>query len=111
MRIRPQVDEKGCPIKEMGPERTDCLDNQPWYTNNEAISVDGKNWLQFGDVQSASMDQLEQVGEYQGVPVFAKKGAKRPHRELWLPLCDEGRFQPYRLESEVRGTLGTLKAK
>ncbi len=106
-----QVDEKGCPI-EVEPEETDCLGSQSWYTNNEAVNVDGKNWLQFGDVQSANTADLEQIGDYQGVPVYAKKGARRPYREVWLPLCEgEGRFQPYRLESEVRGTLGTLKAK
>ena len=106
-----QVDERGCPIEEV-EERTDCLGNQSWYVNNEAISVDGRNWLQFGDVQTAQLDQLEQIGSYQGVPVYAQKGARRPLREIWLPLCEgENRFQPYRLESEVRGTLGTLKAK
>jgi OOP family OmpA-OmpF porin len=106
-----QVDEKGCPIEKPKPTRTDCLNTQTWYTGNEAISIQGKNWLQFGDVQTASMSDLENVDTYQGVPVYAKKGAKRPYRELWLPLCEEGRYQPYRLESEVRGTLGTLKAR
>jgi OOP family OmpA-OmpF porin len=106
-----QVDEKGCPIKEV-ETRTDCLGTQSWYTNNEAISVDGRNWLQFGDVQTSDVGQLQQIGDYQGVPVYVRKGGRRPYREVWLPLCDgEGRFQPYRLESEVRGTLGTLKAK
>jgi OOP family OmpA-OmpF porin len=106
-----QVDDKGCPIKVEAPARTDCLASQSWYTGNEVVNIQGKNWLQFGDVQSASMSDLEQVDTYQGVPVFAKKGAKRPYRELWMPLCESGRYQPYRLESEVRGTLGTLKAK
>ncbi|MBA2564569.1 MAG: thrombospondin type 3 repeat-containing protein [Gemmatimonadetes bacterium] len=107
-----QVDEKGCPMEEPEPERTDCLGSQSFYTNNEAINVEGKNWLQFGDVQTANTADVEQIGDYQGVAVFAKKGARRPLREIWLPLCDgEGRFQPFRLESEVRGTLGTLKAR
>jgi OOP family OmpA-OmpF porin len=106
-----QVDDRGCPIEKPTPTRTDCLQSQPWYTGNEAINIQGKNWLQFGDVQSANASDLDNVDTYQGVPVYAKKGAKRPFRELWLPLCEGGRFQPYRLESEVRGTLGTLKAK
>ena len=107
-----QVDEKGCPVEEVVEEREDCLANQPWYVNNEAISVEGRQWLQFGDVQTTSLDDLEQIGEYQGVPVYAKKGARRPLREIWLPLCEGvDRYQPYRLEAEVRGTLGTLKAQ
>lgn len=107
-----QVDEKGCPVEKPAVERTDCLGTQPWYVNNEAINVLGKNWLQFGDVQTASMEQIEQVGTYQGVPVYARTGARRPYRELWLPVCEQpGRYQPYRLESEVRGTLGILKVR
>ena len=107
-----QVDQNGCPIQPEEEERTDCLGSQSWYTNNEAINFDGRNWLQFGDVQTAPMDQLESVGDYQGVPVYARSGARRPYREVWLPLCEgQDRYQPYRLESEVRGTLGTLKAK
>lgn len=104
-----QVDETGCPIPEPEPAKT-CLDDQGWYTGDATINVDGKNWVKFGSTKTATMDMLTQVGEYQGVPAYVGKNARRPYREIWLPLCSpENTYQPYRLESEVRGTTGFIR--
>jgi hypothetical protein len=104
-----QVDETGCPIEE--PEAAlACLDNQSWYTSDATINVDGRNWVKFGSTKTATMDQLTQMGEYQGVPAYVGTNAPRPYREIWLPLCSpENTYQPYRLESEVRGTTGFIR--
>ena len=98
------VAEKGCPMEE--PSLTHGLPRHPVLLHEQrAINVDGKNWLQFGDVQTGNADELEQIGDYRGLRV-RPPGRAPPLREVFLPLCDgEGRYQPFRLESEVRGTL------
>ncbi|MBW3660155.1 MAG: thrombospondin type 3 repeat-containing protein [Gemmatimonadetes bacterium] len=105
-----QVDETGCPI-EQPEEELACLADQPWFTGDATINVDGRNWVKFGATRTVAMDQLTQIGEYRGVPVYARSDATRPYREILLPLCDpENTYQPYRLESEVRGTTGFIRA-
>jgi hypothetical protein len=104
-----QVDETGCPI-EVVEETKACLDDQSWYTSDATINVDGRNWVKFGSTKTATPDQLTQMGEYQGVPAYVGNNARRPYREIWLPLCSpENTYQPYRLESEVRGTTGYIR--
>src|SRR5688572_8230976 len=103
------VDETGCPI-EVEEEALACLDDQSWYTSDATINVDGRNWVKFGSTKTATPDQLTQMGEYQGVPAYVGNNATRPYREIWLPLCSpENTYQPYRLESEVRGTTGYIR--
>jgi OOP family OmpA-OmpF porin len=103
-----QVDETGCPI-EVEVAAT-CLGDQSWYTSDATINVDGRNWVKFGSTKTATPDQLTQMGEYQGVPAYVGNNAPRPYREIWLPLCSpENTYQPYRLESEVRGTTGYIR--
>lgn len=105
-----QVDETGCPIEEP-EEETACLDNQGWYTGDATINVDGKNWVKFGATKTVAMDQLTEIGTYRGVPAYVRSDATRPYKEILLPLCSpENTYQPYRLESEVRGTTGFIQA-
>jgi hypothetical protein len=104
-----QVDETGCPI-EVEPERADCLSDQSWYTGDATINVDGRNWVKFGATESIAMDQLTRIGEYEGVPVYARTDARRPYRRVYLPLCEPANtYQPYRPESEIRGTTGYIR--
>ncbi len=103
-----QVDETGCPIAP--PEPTNCLGSQSWYTGDATISVDGRNWVKFGATETIAMDQLTQIGTYDGVPVYARSDARQPHRRIYLPLCaPDNTYQPYRPESEVRGTTGFIR--
>lgn len=105
-----QVDATGCPI-EQPEEDLACLENQGWYTGDATINVDGKNWVKFGATKTVAMDQLTQIGEYRGVPAYVRTDARRPYREILLPLCaPENTYQPYRLESEVRGTTGFIRS-
>jgi hypothetical protein len=104
-----QVDENGCPMEVEEEERA-CLDDQSWYTGDATISYDGRSWVKFGATQTASMDILTQVGEYEGVPIYVGQNARRPYREVWLPLCSPAdTYQPYRQVSEVRGTTGFIR--
>jgi len=104
-----QVDETGCPlVVEEEPEN--CLSDQSWYTGDATINVDGRNRVKFGATETISMDQLTQIGSYDGVPVYARADAQRPYRRVYLPLCEPAdTYQPYRPESEVRGTTGFIR--
>ncbi|HUP01056.1 MAG TPA: outer membrane beta-barrel protein [Gemmatimonadota bacterium] len=103
-----QVDETGCPLEEV--VEAACLETQDWYTGDATINFDGRNWVKFGATQTAAMDQLTQVGEYQGVPIYVGRNAQRPYREVWLPLCSPAdTYQPYRPEQEIRGTTGFIR--
>ncbi|MDX1747242.1 MAG: thrombospondin type 3 repeat-containing protein [Halobacteriales archaeon] len=103
-----QVDETGCPIEV--EEEEACLDDQAWYTGDATINVDGKNWVKFGATKTVAMDDITQIGEYRGVPVYVGSDATRPYEEILLPLCGvEDTYQPYRLESEIRGTTGFIR--
>lgn len=104
-----QVDETGCPIQ-VEVER-DCLSDQGWYTGDATINVDGRNWVKFGSTESIAMDQLTRIGEYQGVPVYARSNARRPYNRIYLPLCEPANtYQPYRPEEEIRGTTGLIRS-
>ena len=104
-----QVDETGCPLA-VEEEPENCLSDQSWYTGDATINVDGRNWVKFGATETIPMDQLTQIGSYDGVPVYARVDARRPYRRVYLPLCEPGdTYQPYRPESEVRGTTGFIR--
>lgn len=104
-----QVDETGCPIEVEAPKEA-CLGSQDWYSGDSTINYDGRGWVKFGATQTASMDILNQVGEYDGVPIYVGNRAQRPYREVWLPVCGaDDTYQPYRRVSEVRGTTGFIR--
>ncbi|MFN2384477.1 MAG: outer membrane beta-barrel protein [Gemmatimonadota bacterium] len=105
-----QVDETGCPLP-VAETASTCLDDQSWYTSDATINADGKNWVKFGSTRTATMDQLTKIGDYDGVGIYVANDARRPYREVWLPLCSPANtYQPYRLESSVRGTTGLIRA-
>lgn len=99
------VDGDGCTIE---PEPVvACADGRDWYRFNETISVDGRNWVKFGGATTIAMDDLMQIGEYDGVPVYVGAEARPPYTEAYVPLCaPEDAYQPYQVEQEIRGTTG-----
>lgn len=100
-----QVDANGCPIVE--EEAAACADGRDWYRYNETVSVGGRNWVKFGSPRTIPMTDLEQVDEYDGVPVYVRTDAREPHTEAYLPLCAPAdTYQPYQAERDVRATTG-----
>ncbi|HUP00819.1 MAG TPA: outer membrane beta-barrel protein [Gemmatimonadota bacterium] len=100
-----QVDADGCEIIEEAPAA--CADGRDWYRFNETISVDGRNWVKFGSPTTIPMEDLQQIGEFDGVPVYVSADAQAPYTEAYVPLCAPAdTYQPYQVEREVRGTTG-----
>ncbi len=102
-----EVDSEGCPIVVEPEPAAACADGRDWFRFNETISVDGRNWVKFGSATTIGMDQLVQIGEYDGVPVYVRTEARQPYTEAYLPLCAPAdTYQPYQVEPGVRGTTG-----
>lgn len=105
------VDAEGCPVvEEPEPEPEpviSCADGRDWYRYNDNISVDGRNWIQFGAAVTLPIEDLMQIGEYDGVPVYVPADARPPYTKSYVPLCaPKDAFQPYQVDQGVRGTTG-----
>ena len=99
-----EVDSSGCPIVE---EPAACVDGRDWYRTDAQITVEGLGWVKFGTSTTFPMDQLQRIGEYDGVPVYVRTGATAPYTEIYLPLCAPANtYQTYRPVEGVRGTTG-----
>ena len=95
-----RVDADGCPIVEEAPA---CVDGRDWYRADDAIFVDGRNWVKFGAPRTVAMSELSQIDEYDGVPVFRRTSRD----EILLPLCSPANTsQTYRPDAANRGTTG-----
>jgi hypothetical protein len=100
-----EVDSDGCPV--VVEPAAACADGRDWYRFNETISVDGRNWVKFGSPATIGMDELVQIGEFDGVPVYVRSDARQPYTEAYVPLCAPAdTYQPYQVEGGVRGTTG-----
>lgn len=83
-----------------------CADNEWWYTSDAPITVDGRTWIKFGSSRAIPRDDLVRIGEVGEIPVYVEHDAVQPWDQIWVPLCEEGYYQPYVPEREVRGTTG-----
>ena len=100
-----QVDADGCPIAVEEPAA--CIDGRDWFRSDASIFVDGRSYVKFGAPRTISADELEQVAEYDGVPVYARENAPRPYAEILLPFCSPANtYQVYQPEQAIRGTTG-----
>lgn len=102
-----RVDADGCPIVEEEPEPAACIDGRDWFRTDASIFVEGRRWVKFGAQRTIQPEELVEVAEFDGVPVYARTNAQRPYQEILLPFCaPEDTYQAYQPETEVRGTTG-----
>lgn len=94
------------PVDDPEPETVSavCLEDQPWYRGDQAIVHNGERWLRYGSPRRIEPRGLVAVGNYRGVPVYT--AVETAALEIYLPLCSEAMFQPYRMAPELRGTTG-----
>lgn len=94
------------PIEQPEPEVVTmvCLEDQPWYRKDQQIVHNGERWLEFGAPRKIPTKDLVAVGNYQGVPIYTT--VEMAATEVYLPLCAQGLYQPYRRVETVRGTTG-----
>lgn len=77
-----------------------------WYVNNEPITMMNRRYVRFGLTRDMPCADLERIGEYRGVPIFAEQGGARPPEVVYAPVGPGGLFQPYNYEPRVRGVRG-----
>lgn len=84
--------------------------NSYWFVNGDDLYFRGQPFLRFGVSTALEPATLARVGEYEGVPLFARTdssaGADDTPGELYVPVGDGCEFQPFRLGDWVRGVRG-----
>jgi hypothetical protein len=74
-----------------------------WFVNDETITVEERSYQKSGAEVGLDCTDLVQVAEYQGVPVFAVRGASRPLEVVYVPVRP-GVWLAYRTDlARVRG--------
>jgi hypothetical protein len=100
----------------VGPQRARLDDLRPilgftgnyaaataWFVNDEAISMDRRQFQKFGTPMAKQCKELKIVGEHMGVNLFADVSAASPFDLLYVPVAPNV-FQPYQAQvGRVRG--------
>lgn len=78
-------------------------DDEPWFSRGDAIAFNERRYDKFGTESSMSCDDLEIVGAYNGVNLFAEPMAQAPYETVYVP-ARPGVFQAYQAGvGRVRG--------
>ncbi len=91
----------------VGPDRVSVRDLRPgvvfagtyaegraWFEADEPISFEDREYEKSGSEVRLDCPDLVRIGEYRGVPLFARRGAERPYETIYVPVRP-GVFQPY----------------
>lgn len=95
----PAEERPGEPADEAPEEEAEalpgvCLDGRPWDRPGITIAFDGRLWVQLGQPEPITRDNLKQVGEFDGVPIYVATVAAEPYMDIWIPRCS-GAYQLY----------------
>lgn len=77
-----------------------CLDDREWFLGGDPIEFEGRQFDPIGTPEPISLDNLVTIGEYDGVPLYVGRYARRPHTDVWLPVCSNP--DTYRLYADLR---------
>jgi hypothetical protein len=73
-----------------------------WFESDAAIPFGDREYVQSGGEVSLNCANIMQVGEYDGVPLFANTGTTAPYQTLYVPVRP-GVWQAYQTDlSAVR---------
>jgi hypothetical protein len=75
------------------------LTDHEWYARGEPLMHDNVAFHAAGMPVGASVDQMEHVGDYQGVEYYHRPGDAR--QALYVPVY-EGYWQPFRADTSTR---------
>lgn len=83
----------------VGPSRTSLADLRPaldfagayaggqdWFTGDESLSLDDREYSKSGETVQLNCANIMQVGEHEGVPVFAERSQERPYDMVYVPV-------------------------
>jgi hypothetical protein len=69
------------------------LTDHEWYARGEPLVHEGTAYLPGGNPVAASLEEMEQAGDYHGVDYYVRPADERP--ALYVPVF-EGYWQPFR---------------
>lgn len=69
--------------------------NKPWFQKSEQIRFDRRMYSKVDLPAGLKCEDLKQVGENDGVPIFADLMVLSPIETIYVPIAP-GQFQPYR---------------
>jgi hypothetical protein len=102
--ITPQGDtlvgDRRVPVGALGPGVAfagEYADGAAWYVADEPIQFEDREYLRSGGNVGLDCANIMQVGEYQGVPLFADAGAESPYETLYVPVRP-GVWQAYQTD-------------
>jgi hypothetical protein len=92
------------PFSEMYPiAAPDYAAGTTWYVNGDEVRLQDRDYVRFGVPRLITgTTQLQRVGDFEGVGVFAETGAETPYPVLYVPLRPGCEFQPYQLRDQIR---------
>jgi len=64
----------------------DYAGDQDWFTGDESISLDDREYSKSGEEVRLTCGNIVQVGEHEGVPVFAERSSEAPHDMVYVPV-------------------------
>ena len=96
----------GVRFSERFPATTGYAANATWFINNEPITFNGRQYAKYGLPRVLGVTEVNRIGEYQGVSVFAETGATGSPDVIYLPVRPGCEFQPYQYEVKTGGVRG-----
>jgi hypothetical protein len=88
------------------PEVGQYAADHAFFVDDVPVQYGGRRYVRFGTPRVLMPTDVVNVGEFQGVPVFAETDATRAAEIVYLPVRAGCEFQPYQLEvkaGRVRG--------
>ena len=78
-----------------------------WFINNEPITFNGHRYVKYGLPRVLNVGDVNNIGTYQGVPVFAEPSANAQNAEvIYVPVGSRCEFQPYQIERKAGAVRG-----
>ena len=74
-----------------------------WFTEDEPVMLEERRFDKSGNPLRLDCDDIMQVGEHEGVPVFVQRSAEEPYTMVYVPVAP-GEWQGY--EYGLQGTRG-----
>ena len=75
---------------------------QDFFVQDRPVCFQNREYVRFGLSRIVTPADLNRVGEFQGVPVFAETGAPARPGVVYLPVRPGCEFQPCQLRQQVR---------
>jgi hypothetical protein len=90
------------PLRSAHPMPAPTASGQDWFTRGESVFFAAQEYVPTGAPRHLEPLQLQRIGHYQAVPLFALREAVVPPAAVFVPVRDGCTFQAYQLRP--RGT-------